>query len=159
MEQQIINLLYKNNFTTEKHKSNRFSILKASFGQYYFYLFFLDIKILKEKYLNDVEKARSDFYKNKNVHKDIISILICKKDVEEDLDIAIRRIEMKKDFKFDFFYLTVDELIDFLKNDIYDNHFCLFYKAFIAENKKIFIQFMKNTVKNPEDIDKYSIEL
>ncbi|CAG8854771.1 34059_t:CDS:1, partial [Gigaspora margarita] len=156
--EQIISLLNKNNFTTEIHESNQFSILKASFGQYYYYLFIWDKKDFEKKDLKDLEKARSDFYKNKNVHKKILSILVYNKAAEKKINSTIYKQEGKNDFKFGFFHFTGDELINFLKDDIYDNHFCLFCKAFIFENNKNFIQFMKNNVKNPEDIDKYSIK-
>ncbi|CAG8809912.1 43736_t:CDS:1, partial [Gigaspora margarita] len=159
MEQQIIKLLNKNNFTTKKQhfKSNNFSILKASFGQYYYYLFIWEKDGFEKNDLKDLEKAKSNFYKNKNVHNKIFSILVYKKDVEIKINFTIGNLEGTKNFKFDFFHFNSDDLVDFLKEDIYDNHFCLFCKAFKVENQKNFTQFMKNNVKNHEDIDKYSI--
>ncbi|CAG8495227.1 13424_t:CDS:1, partial [Gigaspora rosea] len=115
MEQQIISLLNNNNFITERHKSNQFSILKASFGQYYYYLFIWDKKDFEKKDLKDLEKARSDFYKNKNIRKKILSILIYKKAIEIKINFTIEKLGEKNNLKFGLFHLNGDELIDFLK--------------------------------------------
>ncbi|CAG8851393.1 23017_t:CDS:1 [Gigaspora margarita] len=95
-EQQVIKLLNENKLTFKQYKGYSFPILKAFFGQYYYYLIIWDKKDNNIKNLYDLERARLVFYKNENVNEKILSVLVYKLDFGIKIDDIIEKWKEKK---------------------------------------------------------------
>ncbi|CAG8821105.1 2705_t:CDS:1, partial [Gigaspora margarita] len=147
-ENEAIKLLFRNEFHVTNVKKILYPILKVSFREYYYYLIIWDKDTISEKDLLNLKKEMIYFYKIEHVNIDVISILVYKSSLKKNINAINKNIP-----KMNFFTQSIKDVINFLKDDIY-NKYATKYNIMKAHREN-FIQFMKINVKKAGDIVKY----
>ncbi|CAG8489362.1 15140_t:CDS:2 [Gigaspora rosea] len=95
-----------------------------------------------------LKKELTYFYKVEHVNIDVISILVYKFSLKKNIDAINKNIP-----KINFFTQSIKDIINFLKNDLYNKYATKYIE--VPQRREDFIQFMKINVEEAGGIVKY----
>ncbi|CAG8854943.1 3850_t:CDS:1, partial [Gigaspora margarita] len=101
---------------------------------------------ISEKNLLNLKKEMTYFYKMEHVNIDVISILVYKSSLKNNID-AINKSIPKMNTQ------SIKDIINFLKDDIYNKYATKY--IMVPQRREDFIQFMKINVEEAGSIVKY----